>query len=60
MILLCNSSFIPLLIDTVAEFEGHATLSAKQIAIMKKNFFYMMINTIFIPLTSMATVGLFL
>jgi Calcium-dependent channel, 7TM region, putative phosphate len=56
VLLILNYSIIPLLIDLTAVLEDHKTKSSKQIAIMKKNFFFQLINTIFIPLTGQASI----
>jgi hypothetical protein len=60
ILLILNFAIIPILIDLTAALEDHRTKSSKQIAIMKKNFFFMVVNTIFIPLTGQASIELFL
>jgi hypothetical protein len=40
LVLAFNSGILPVLIDLVAYLEGHKSKSAKQIGIMRKNFFF--------------------
>jgi Calcium-dependent channel, 7TM region, putative phosphate len=51
VILTFNAGIIPLLVDLVANCERHKTKSKRQVSIMKKNFFFQIMNTIFVPLT---------
>jgi hypothetical protein len=60
MLLLFNVVIIPFFIDLIALVEDHKTKSARQVAIMKKNFGFMLINTIFLPLTGLLTIKSFI
>ena len=40
MMLVFNQAIVPLFIDFIAYLEGHKTKSVKQVAIMRKNFFF--------------------
>jgi len=60
MTLCFNTIFIPLLIDFLILFEAFDTKSDRQLAILNRNFFFMMINTLFIPLTGVGTIKAFL
>lgn len=48
ILLIFNSGIVPVLIDIVAALEGHKLKSLKQLGIMRKNFFFMMMNIIFL------------
>ena len=58
-ILTVNSGLIPSLCDIIGRFEGHKTKSQRQAAIMKKNFYFLFMNTIVVPLTLNTTLSLF-
>lgn len=60
ILFLFNFVLIPLLIDLIAIFESHRTKSGRQLSIMKKNFVFMMLNAIFLPLTELATIKAFI
>ena len=60
VILTFNAGIIPVLVDLVANLEGHKTKSKRQVAIMKKNFFFQIMNTIFVPLTVSTSIQLLL
>jgi len=60
MLAVFNFLIIPLLIDLVAFLEDHWTKSEKQLSIMKKNLFFMTLNTILLPLTGLITIRKFL
>jgi hypothetical protein len=50
MVLTFNSGLLPLFIDFIAYLEGHKSKSIRQIAIMRKNFFFQSFNIIFLTL----------
>lgn len=60
ILLIFNSGIVPVLIDVVAALEGHKLKSLKQLGIMRKNFFFMMMNIILLQLTAQATILSFL
>ena len=60
VILTFNAGIIPTLVDLVADCEGHKTKSKRQLAIMKKNFFFQIMNTIFVPLTVSTSIQILL
>lgn len=60
MTLLFTAIFIPLLIDFLIIFEAFDTKSDRQLAVLNRNFFFMMINSLFIPLTGAGTIKAFL
>jgi hypothetical protein len=60
MTLLFNTIFIPTLIEILIIFEAFDTKSDRQLALLNRNFFFMMINTLFIPLTGAGTIKAFL
>lgn len=51
LILTFNSGILPTIIDFIAYLEGHKTKGARQLGIMRKNFFFQMFNIIFLQLT---------
>jgi hypothetical protein len=59
VILTVNSGIIPSLCDIIGRLEGHKTKSQRQAAIMKKNFYFLFMNTIVVPLTVNTTLSLF-
>lgn len=56
MILLFNVVIIPCFIDLISMYEDHKSKSLRQVSIMNKNFCFMFINTIFLPLFGMASI----
>jgi hypothetical protein len=56
MTLVVNVMIIPGLIDLVVAFEDFKTKSSRQIAILNRNFIFMIINSIMLPLTSVVTI----
>jgi len=44
------------MIDFIAEVEDHKQKSRKQLAILNKNFIFMVINAILLPLTELTTI----
>jgi hypothetical protein len=51
IIVTLNSGVIPVLVDLIADLENHKTKSSRQVAIMRKNFIFQIINTIFLQIT---------
>ncbi len=58
-ILFYNSIIIPFLCDLIGRLEGHSTKSRRQTSIMKKNFYFQIMNTIFVPLTLNSAISVF-
>ena len=56
MIVTFNSGIIPLICDFIADLENHKTKSARQVAIMRKSFFFQSMNTIFLQITLQTTI----
>lgn len=56
IMLLFNFVLIPILIDIAAAFTDHQTKSGKQLFIMHMNMFFMVMNTILLPLTGLLTI----
>lgn len=59
VILIVNSGIIPSLCDIIGRIEGHHTKSQRQAAIMKKNFYFLFMNTIIVPLSVNTTLAIF-
>lgn len=55
VLILFNSVIIPLLVDIVANLEDHETVSGKNVTILTLNLVFMILNTVFIPLTNFVT-----
>lgn len=51
IIVTLNSGVIPVLVDIIADLEHHKTKSSRQVAIMKKNFIFQILNVIFLQIT---------
>lgn len=51
IIIIINFVLIPLLIDISSELEGFRRKSSRQISILKRLFFFMLFNTLIIPVT---------
>lgn len=56
MIVIFNSGIIPTIVDLIAYLEYHKTKSSRQVHIMRKNFFFMIMNTIFLQITVQTTI----
>jgi len=56
IIVTLNSGVIPVLVDIIADLEKHKTKSSRQVAIMKKNFIFQIINAIFLQITLSASI----
>lgn len=55
-----NQVFIPTLVNQVSYYEEYETKSQRHKNNLYKQFFYMSINTIFLPITGLATIEKFL
>jgi hypothetical protein len=59
MLVLVNSVLIPFFITLFADWEDFYSKSERQISIMNRNLFFMLINTLFIPLLGGPTLAAF-
>jgi hypothetical protein len=59
-IALVNTILIPFFIDIMVLLEDFPTKSARQTAILYRNFFFMLINTLLLPMTGEETIKQFL
>ena len=57
--LIINFGLIPLCIDISSEFEDYRRQSAKQVSIMDRIYFFMLVNTLLIPITASSTAMLY-
>ena len=55
-----NVILIPFFIDIMVMIEDHETKSNRQIAILNRNFFFMMLNALLLPLTGLTTIKAFI
>ena len=55
-----NLILIPLFIDIMVMMEDWKTKSERQAAILNRNFLFMLLNALFLPLTTMTTIKAFL
>ena len=55
-----NLILIPLFIDLMAMMEDWRTKSERQAAILNRNYIFMLLNALLLPLTSMTTIKSFL
>jgi hypothetical protein len=60
MTTLFNSTIIPLLVGICVKIEDFDTRSERQIATLNRNYFFMLINTLFLPITGSATIEVFI
>jgi Calcium-dependent channel, 7TM region, putative phosphate len=51
-----NTILIPFFIDVMVLIEDHPSKSRRQLAILNRNFFFMVLNSFLIPLTSTTTI----
>jgi uncharacterized membrane protein YjgN (DUF898 family) len=51
MTVFCNVILIPFLIDIMVLIEDHPTKSRRQLAILNRNYFFMLLNSFLLPLT---------
>ena len=56
ILLAFNSGIIPFFIDMIGLLEEHKTKSRRQVAIMRKNFFFQLFNLVFLQLSGQATI----
>ena len=55
VVLFVNFLVIPLLIDISCEFEDFRRKSSRQLSIMKRIYFFMLLNTVLVPIASSQT-----
>ena len=60
IIVTLNAGVIPTIVDIIANLENHKTKSSRQVAIMRKNFVFQIINTILLQITLSSTIQVFL
>ncbi len=56
IIVIFNSGIIPTICDIIANLEWHKKKSSRQVSIMRKNFFFQIMNTIFLQITLSTTI----
>ena len=54
--MLVNTVLIPSLIDLMVRFEDFETKSERQLSILMRNYVFMMLNSVLLPLTSQKTI----
>jgi hypothetical protein len=54
-----NVILIPFFIDVMVALEDHPTKSSRQITILNRNFFFMLLNSLLLPLTGLASIKAF-
>lgn len=59
MIMFMNVILIPFFIDIMVTLEDHPTKSSRQITILNRNFFFMLLNSLLLPLTGLNTIKAF-
>jgi hypothetical protein len=60
MTVFVNIILIPFLIDIMVLMEDHPTKSIRQLAILNRNYFFMLLNSFLIPLTFTTSIKAFL
>jgi hypothetical protein len=60
ILFLFNSIFIPTLVDFISYYEESETKSARHKNNLFKQYFFMLINTVFLPITGITTISNFL
>lgn len=60
MTMTMNVILIPFFIDIVVMMEDHKTKSSRQVAILNRNFFFMLLNSLLLPLTGLTTIKSFI
>lgn len=60
MTMTMNVILIPFFIDIMVMIEDHITKSSRQIAILNRNFFFMLLNALLLPLTGLTTIKAFI
>ncbi len=58
--LLFNVGIIPIAVSTVTMFDDHKTLAKREIAIMNRMFFFLMIIALFLPLVGQTVILTFI
>ena len=56
---LFNTVIIPAMVTICVKFEDFDTRSETQIAILNRNYFFLLVNTLFLPITGAATIEAF-
>lgn len=59
MTVFCNVILIPFLIDIMVLLEDHHTKSRRQLAILNRNYFFMLLNSFLLPLTLQSSIKAF-
>ena len=59
MTMFMNVILIPFFIDIMVTLEDHPTKSSRQITILNRNFFFMLLNSLLLPLTGLTTIKAF-
>jgi Calcium-dependent channel, 7TM region, putative phosphate len=59
VILTVNSGIIPSLCNMIGRVEGHHTKSSRAASVMTRNFYFLFMNTIIVPLSLNTTIALF-
>lgn len=59
ILVLFNSTFIPLMVSTTGNFSDHELKSDRHIKNMRRYYFFLMLNTILLPLTGLTTIESF-
>ena len=59
MTMFMNVILIPFFIDVMVALEDHPTKSSRQITILNRNFFFMLLNSLLLPLTGLASIKAF-
>lgn len=59
ILMLFNYQFIPLLVYRVGEFSDYELKSDKHISNMRRHYFFLLINTVFLPITGITTMESF-
>jgi flagellar biosynthesis protein FlhB len=60
ILFLFNYVFIPTLVDTVSYYEEYETKSDRHKANLFRYFFFIIINTVFLPISGLTTISAFL
>lgn len=60
MTMFMNVILIPFFIDIMVLMEDHKTKSSRQVAILNRNFFFMLLNSLLLPLTGLTTIKSFI
>lgn len=60
MTVFCNVILIPFFIDIMVLLEDHPTKSRRQLAILNRNYFFMLLNSFLLPLTFTSSIKAFI